>query len=121
MTDERLESLIGILLRLGVLTAAAVVAISGVLFVVAHHTEQPPYTKFQVDTNGLRTIGGILRGSMNFQPAAMIQLGLLLLIATPILRVALAAIGFYLLGDRLYLGVSIIVLTILLFSLSHST
>src|SRR5215475_10117051 len=120
MTDERLEILIGILLRLGVLTAAAVVAISGVLFVVAHHAERPSYSKFQFDADGLSTIAGILRGSINFQPAAMIQLGLLLLIATPILRVALAAVGFYLEGDRLYLGVSLIVLTILLSSLIHS-
>jgi uncharacterized membrane protein len=54
------------------------------------------------------------------QPDAMIQLGLLLLIATPILRVALAAVGFYLENDRLYLGVSLIVLTILVLSLIHS-
>ena len=120
MTDERLESLIGILLRVGVLTAAAVVAVSGVLFVVAHHTDSPSYSKFQLEADGLRTIGGILRGSMQMQPAAMIQLGLLLLIATPILRVALAAVGFYLEGDRLYLGVSLVVLTILLLSLAHS-
>jgi|SRR5690348_15323907 uncharacterized membrane protein len=120
MTDERLESLIGILLRLGVLTAAAIVAISGVFFVAAHHTDQPPYSTFQIEADGLRTIGGILRGSMHMQPAAVIQLGLLLLIATPILRVALAGVGFYLEGDRLYLGVSLIVLTILLVSLMHS-
>jgi uncharacterized membrane protein len=120
MTDERLESLIGILLRSGVLTAAAIVAISGVFFVAKHHAERPPYSTFQVEVDGLRTIGGILHGSMHMQSAAMIQLGLLLLIATPILRVALAAVGFYLEGDRLYLGVSLIVLTILLLSLIHS-
>ena len=120
MTDERLELLIGILLRLGVLTAAAVVAISGVLFVAAHHTDHLSYSTFQADADDLRTIRGILHGSMHMQPAAIIQLGLLLLIATPILRVALAAVGFYLEGDRLYLGVSLIVLTILLLSLMHS-
>jgi uncharacterized membrane protein len=120
MTDERLESLIGILLRAGVLTAAAIVGISGVLFVAEHHAERPSYSKFQVEAEALRTIGGILRGSMHMQPDAMIQLGLLLLIATPILRVALAAVGFYLESDRLYLGVSLIVLTILVLSLIHS-
>jgi uncharacterized membrane protein len=120
MTDERLESLIGVLLRLGVLTAAAIVAISGVLFVAEHHTDSPSYATFQPEADGLRTIGGILHGSMQMQPAAIIQFGLLILIATPILRVALAAVGFYLEGDRLYLGVSLIVLTILLLSLVHS-
>ena len=120
MTDQRLESLIGILLRLGVLTAAAIVAISGVLYVAGHLSEPPSYSKFHGESEDLRTIGGILRGSMHLQPDAMIQFGLLLLIATPVLRVALAAVGFYLEGDRLYLGVSIIVLTILLLSLIHS-
>jgi uncharacterized membrane protein len=120
MTDERLETLIGILLRFGVLTAAAVVFVSGVLFVAGHHAERPSYSKFQADADGLRTIGGILLGSRHMHPDAMIQLGLLLLIATPILRVALAAVGFYLEGDRLYLGVSLTVLTILLLSLIHS-
>ena len=57
---------------------------------------------------------------MHLQSDAMIQLGLLLLIATPVFRVALAAVGFYLEGDRLYVGVSVIVLTILLLSLIHS-
>jgi uncharacterized membrane protein len=120
MTDERLESLIGVLLRLGVLTAAAIVAISGVFFMAAHHADHPSYSTFQIEAESLRTIRGILRASMHMQPEGMIQLGLLLLIATPILRVALAAVGFYLEGDRLYLGVSLIVLTILLLSLVHS-
>jgi len=120
MTDQRLETLIGILLRAGVLTAAAIVAISGVLFLAEHHAERPSYSTFQADADGLRTIRGILRGSMHMQPDAIIQLGLLVLIATPILRVALAAVGFYLESDRLYLGVSLIVLTILLLSLIHS-
>ena len=35
-------------------------------------------------------------------------------------RVALAAVGFYLEGDRLYVGVSVNLLTILLLSLIHS-
>ncbi len=120
MTDEKLESLIGILLRVGVLTAAAIVGISGALFVAAHHAERPSYSRFQVEAEDLRKIGGILRASMHLQSDAMIQLGLLLLIATPVFRVALAAVGFYLEGDRLYVGVSVIVLTILLLSLIHS-
>ena len=48
-----------------------------------------------------------------------VQLGLLLLIATPIARVVLAAVGFAFERDRMYVVVSLIVLAVLLFSLLH--
>ena len=51
----------------------------------------------------------------------MIQLGLLLLIATPVARVAMAVIGFHLERDRLYEVVSLIVLAVLAFSLMHAS
>jgi uncharacterized membrane protein len=44
-----------------------------------------------------------------------------LLIATPVARVALAAVGFYLEGDRLYVVVSLTVLAILAYSIMHAT
>lgn len=47
----------------------------------------------------------------------MIALGLLLLIATPVARVALAAFGFLREGDWLYTAVASFVLAVLLFSL----
>jgi uncharacterized membrane protein len=47
----------------------------------------------------------------------VIQLGLLLLVATPIARVALSLIGFFRQGDRKYVVITAIVLGILLFSL----
>jgi uncharacterized membrane protein len=48
---------------------------------------------------------------------ALIQVGLLVLIATPIARVALAAAGFCMERDRLYAGVSLIVLAILTYGI----
>jgi uncharacterized membrane protein len=50
----------------------------------------------------------------------LIQLGLLLLIATPVARVAVAIVGFALERDRLYTVISLIVLLILLASLIHA-
>jgi len=49
------------------------------------------------------------------------QVGLLLLILTPIVRVAVAVVGFLLERDRLYTVVSLIVLVILMFSLIHAS
>jgi uncharacterized membrane protein len=51
------------------------------------------------------------------QPLAITQLGLLVLIATPVVRVAISVVGFALEGDRLYVAITAAVLTILLLSL----
>jgi uncharacterized membrane protein len=121
MTDEQLQSAIGVVLRTGVLVAASIVGVSGVFYLVRHHNDPPRYARFQTESVDLRTIGGIVHSAAQLHSEAMIQLGLLLLIATPIARVALAAFGFYREGDRLYTVVSLIVLAILIFSLAHSS
>ena len=121
MTDEKLEIIIGNLLRGGVIASAIIVLLAGFVFVVQHHVDTVNYSKFHLERSDLRTIGGILQSAGALRPDALIQLGLLLLIATPIARVALAAIGFYLEGDSTYVVVSLIVLSILLVSIFHAT
>jgi uncharacterized membrane protein len=121
MTDKQLQSMIGIVLRTGVIAAAIVVAASGTLYLLQHHADAPRFARFTTESADLRTINGILGSAAQLHSEAMIQLGLLLLIATPVVRVALAAVGFYFERDYLYVVVSLIVLTVLLFSLSHST
>jgi len=69
----------------------------------------------------IRTLSGIVLSAAHFQSQGLIQLGLLLLIATPVARVGMAVAGFALERDRLYTGVSLIVLVILAFSLIHAT
>jgi uncharacterized membrane protein len=117
MNDEKLEIIIGNLLRTGVLASALIVLVAGVIYVAQHHADRINYAAFQLERSDLRTVTGILHSAGSLRPDAMIQLGLLLLIATPVARVAFAAIGFFLEGDRLYVAVSAIVLLILLFSL----
>ena len=55
-----------------------------------------------------------------FHGQAIIQFGLLLLIATPVARVAFAAIGFAMERDYLYVVITLIVLVVLLYSLFGS-
>ncbi len=57
---------------------------------------------------------------MNGRGQGLIQLGLLLLIATPIARVALSVVGFAIERDRMYVAFTLIVLAILLYSLLGS-
>ena len=117
MSDVVLENLIGNLLRSGVLVAAAIVFIGGV-FYLGHSGHEPVhYSTFQPVAAELRSVGTIVLGAMHMQNAALIQLGVVLLIITPIARVALAMVGFWLEHDRLYAVVSAIVLAILFVSL----
>lgn len=117
-SDERLARWIGNLLRVGVGTAAAVVLLGGVLYLARHGAETPSYRVFQGEPTQFRTVGGIFGAAHHLGGRGIIQLGLLLLIATPIARVAFAAVGFAMERDRTYVLVSLIVLATLLFSLA---
>ncbi len=120
MDDTRLENIIGNLLRAGVLLAASIVVFGGIVYLVGHHSDATQYQTFRIEGPDVRTIPGILHSAAQFRGEGLIQLGLLLLIATPIALVALAAAGFYLERDHLYVVVSLIVLAVLLYSLVQS-
>jgi uncharacterized membrane protein len=62
-------------------------------------------------------VQGILSGAFAFRARSIIQLGVLLLLATPIARVAFSVAGFALERDRLYVIITFVVLAILLYSL----
>ncbi|HUA96918.1 MAG TPA: DUF1634 domain-containing protein [Terracidiphilus sp.] len=121
MDDQRLEEIIGQLLRAGVLLAAAVVLAGGVLYLVQHPAGRIDYTTFVAGPESLRTLTGIVKLAAGLDSRGLIQLGLVLLIATPVARVVMAVVGFALEHDRMYVVVSLIVLGVLLFSLMHAT
>jgi len=117
-TDQRVEAFVANLLRAGVLLAIAVVAVGGIIFLVHHGSEKPHYAPFAGEPAGFRTLTGILKGATGLHGRNIIQLGLLLLIATPVARVAFTVVAFVLERDRMYVIVTLIVLLVLLFSLS---
>jgi uncharacterized membrane protein len=117
-TDQRVENIVANLLRAGVLLAAAVVALGGIIFLVRHGRSMPEYARFVGEPSEYCTVSGIIRGSATFHGRNIIQLGLLLLIATPVTRVAFSVVAFALERDRLYVVITLIVLAVLLFSLA---
>ena len=121
MDDRRLETIIGRLLQTGVLLAAATVFAGGVLYLVQNHSARVDYRVFVPPRPDLRTFAGVVRSAAHLQSEGLIQFGLLLLIATPVARVAMAIAGFALERDRLYTVVSLIVLLILVYSLTRAT
>lgn len=119
-SDQRIEIIIGTLLRTGVILAAAVVLVGGVLYLLRHGHEIPEYKVFRGEPERLKDLSAIFHGAMTGQPRGIIQLGLLLLIATPIARVLFSAIAFALERDYMYVLITLIVLGILLYSLFGS-
>ncbi|HXG08236.1 MAG TPA: DUF1634 domain-containing protein [Gemmataceae bacterium] len=116
-TDERVEQLLGNLLRYGVILAAAVVLVGGILYLVQDAAAVPDYEQFRGEPRQMRTPGGIVAEALQLHGRGVIQLGLLLLIAVPVARVAFSAIAFALTKDRVYVVLTLIVLAVLLFSL----
>ncbi|HUJ24175.1 MAG TPA: DUF1634 domain-containing protein [Bryobacteraceae bacterium] len=116
--EEHLDLTIGVLLRTGVITAASVVFAGGVWYLVRSGMLAPNYRAFQGEPEGLRSVGGVLRGVAGLHPRSIIQLGLLLLVATPIARVGLTVVAFALRRDWIYLALTIAVFTVLVWSLS---
>jgi uncharacterized membrane protein len=121
VNDRRLERIIGNLLRIGVMLAAGVVTVGGLAYLVQHTDGHADYRHFVAAPTSITTVSGIARSAAAFQSEGIIQLGLLLLIATPVARVVLATAGFALERDWLYVSVSLIVLVVLVASLMRAT
>lgn len=114
--ERRVDQWIAGLLRGGVILSAALVFAGGVLYLVRHSGPVPNYHVFQGEPAELRTIPGIFHAASGISGRGLIQLGLLLLIATPIARVAFSVIVFLYERDWIYVMVTLIVLGLLCYS-----
>ncbi len=120
-TEQRLQSMVAFVLRFGVNVAAGIVLLGGIVFLYRHGRELAHYEVFRGEPTDLRTIDGIVREAAAFSGRGLIQLGLLVLMATPVARVALSLVVFSLQRDRTYVAVTLIVLALLLLSLTGHT
>ncbi len=117
-TDERVEQVVGSLLRVGVIASAAIVLAGGIHYLAQYGWSAPHYAVFAGEPADLRSPTGIVADALALRSRGLIQLGLLLLIATPVARVAFAAFAFAMEHDRLYVVVALVVLALLTFSLT---
>ncbi|MGN6640929.1 MAG: DUF1634 domain-containing protein [Mucilaginibacter sp.] len=115
--DTDMQIAIGWILRIGVIVSMVVVSIGGVLFIYRHGHSVPNYHTFTKIPDFISEPRGILLGVLNFKGQAIIQLGIILLVATPVLRVIFAAIGFLIEKDYLYVLISVMVLLIITISM----
>lgn len=116
--DKSVELFLGKLLRWGVLLAALVVFIGGVWFVVESYDVPQNYKTFRGEPVELRAVPQIVQQAIALHPLGLIQLGLLLLIATPVARVLFSVLGFALERDWMYVVITLLVLALLAYTLT---
>jgi uncharacterized membrane protein len=100
-----------------VLLAALVVLVGAIIYLTHYHHVEVAYGRFTGEPEGLRSIREIIGGARQLRGRSIMQLGVLLLVATPIARVVFSAAAFAKQRDWLYVGLTAIVLSLLLFSL----
>ena len=120
LDEQKLEALIANLLRAGVVASAFLVLAGAVLYLMKNPWARVSYRSFQGEPEQLKTAHGLVRYAFSGNALGIMQMGLLLLIATPIARVISSAVAFALEGDRMYLLFTLLVLGVLLYSLFGS-
>ena len=116
-TDQQVEITISALLRVGVTLAGAIVIVGGILYLIHNGHDIPEDHIFRGEPADLRQVPGVLNDVLALRGQGIIQLGILLLILTPVARVAFSVFAFWQQRDRLYIIVTLIVLVILIHGL----
>ncbi|WP_114937424.1 DUF1634 domain-containing protein [Mucilaginibacter endophyticus] len=115
--DTDMQAVIGWILRAGVLVSMSIVFIGGVIYLYRHGHTHVDYSKFVGVPDFVSNPAGIIHGIITLRGRAIIQAGIVLLIATPVIRVVFSAIGFIMERDFLYTGITMLVLLIILASM----
>jgi len=120
-TGKDMELFIGKLLRYGVMLACGITLFGGIIYLYQNHgMSMDRYMPTDDDLpfpgveHYLREITTIIPRVISFDGAAIIQLGVCVLIATPIFRVAFSVIVFLIERDYMYVVITLIVLSIII-------
>ncbi|MBS2005797.1 MAG: DUF1634 domain-containing protein [Cyanobacteria bacterium SZAS TMP-1] len=106
------------MLNLGLVLSSLVVLIGGVLLMVERGSIPIDFKALHGEALTLASLPAIVARALSFEPTAVIQIGLFLLVATPFARVALSIVLFLKKADYLYVGITSLVLLILIFAVS---
>jgi uncharacterized membrane protein len=115
--DRDMQLLLGQVLRAGTIISVSVVFFGGLFYLYRHGSSIANYREFKGIPDFVQHAGSLIIGAVNLRGQAIIQLGIILLIATPILRVVFSTIGFALEKDYMYVSISLLVLFIIFMSM----
>lgn len=117
IAERKVDLMISNILRGGVILSSVIVAI-GTAGLLAQYWNRP-FVQNMYDKE-LRSIPSILRLVADGKPEAIIELGVLVLLSTPLLRVAFAGLAFLKQKDYVYVAIALLVLSGLGYSLLFS-
>lgn len=123
----RVEIAISTLLRTGVICSITIILFGMILGYARHRAEVNDSAQLSSllsrDGDFPHSLREVARGVLNLQSQAIIALGLLVLIITPVMRVAMSIIVFALQRDRVFVVITCIVLGLLItsFLLGHAS
>lgn len=118
-TDNQLQSIIGNVLRYGVLSALTVTLLGGIILLAKDSQQVVSYATFvEKDQNLFVVFKTILEGVKVWNGESIIFLGILLLFLTPALRLVLSLFSFLLEKDALYVVITLIVIAVIILSVS---
>ncbi len=116
-SDADVAMLVARLLRIGVFSASIIALIGGVIYLLHFGSARPEYHVFNGAPEQYRHLQGIFTGLLSFDGMSIIQLGIVILLATPILRIFFSAIGFAVEKDYLYVFITLLVFSVILFGM----
>ncbi len=115
--DKDVEQVMGALLRFGVILSGIIVVAGGSIYLVRHGHETPEYHAFTGPNARWDNLPSIVKGVFGGHGKELIQLGVVMLIATPIARILFSIWAFLIEKDYLYVTLTVIVLGVILFSM----
>jgi len=116
--NSTLDSVLSSVLRFGLTIALLITLAGGTIVLWQHGMDTVDYSVFNGESSSLTHIQAILSGAYHGNTKAIIQLGILFMILTPIARVLSCTIVFSFQRDIIYIVLSVFVLAVLLFSLT---
>ncbi|HTA42118.1 MAG TPA: DUF1634 domain-containing protein [Bryobacteraceae bacterium] len=116
-SGQKMETQMGLLLRTGVLASCLIMCAGAVLYLLRHGEQQESFAAFHGQPPEFETPGGIWQAARHGSARGIIQLSVLVLIATPVMRVVFAVFAFARQKQWIFSFVSLVVLALLAYGL----
>lgn len=113
-SNQKAEWVIGWILLVGISVSALIILSGGILFLI-HHGHDNIQILLQ-NTSTYKTLPEIVNALMTMKATSVMELGILMLVATQVLRVGLLAIFYIAIRDMMFTSFSLFILAMLLYS-----
>jgi len=115
LSIKKMQTMMGFILLVGTLLSTILVTLGGILYLLQSGSDSIQNEWLPIDATYM-SIQQIWQFALSFSPLGMIELGLLLLVATQTVRVALLCWFYAMIQDYKFLIISSLILIMLIYS-----